>query len=195
VETKKQHWSYRRPREPSHPSNGQYSQLHPGIADHVQTWIDERLFGWSRSAKHGTSAWAGTSSHEASHAGTPDDSDEDDAGDLDEVVEFNPSYDETPGSPNLHKSRSRQGSYADLQRLRMTSAEGNLETLHAAGSTSTTGIDALRLRQAHRVRRHSLSDTVPVERIAAVDKRETFEEATHDINLESRWRKSQDQND
>ncbi|TFY74185.1 hypothetical protein EWM64_g9828, partial [Hericium alpestre] len=52
---------------------------------HPMTWLDERLFGWSRSAQRGTSAWAGgTRSQDISRAATPDVSDEEDTGDYDD---------------------------------------------------------------------------------------------------------------
>ena len=37
-----------------------------------QTWLDETLFGWTRSARRGTSAWAGSHAHDTSRAPTPD---------------------------------------------------------------------------------------------------------------------------
>ncbi|KAF8894585.1 hypothetical protein BD779DRAFT_1501913 [Infundibulicybe gibba] len=102
--SKKRYWCRRRTR--------------PG-AHHPMTWIDERLFGWSRSAQRGTSAWGGVSGDEASRVATPDISDEEDTGDYDNVVGIIPTYDEQQlGS--IHKSRSRQSSYADLQRLRIS---------------------------------------------------------------------------
>src|SRR6266446_10402484 len=52
---------------------------------HPMTWIDERLFGWSRSATRGTSAWGGNV-EDLSRVNTPDDSDEEDTGDYDNVV-------------------------------------------------------------------------------------------------------------
>jgi glycerol-3-phosphate O-acyltransferase/dihydroxyacetone phosphate acyltransferase len=105
-------------------------------------------------------------------------------GDLDEVVEFNPAYDDQPGSPRLGKPWSRQGSYADLQRLRMTSTEGELETVRFPRPSRSPEIDGSHLRQGPRVRRHSLSDGVSVERIAAVNPRVNFEDVTYEINQE-----------
>lgn len=88
----------------------------------LQTWIDERLFGWSRSAKHGTSAWSGshTPGVDISRSGTPNETDDDDAPDYDNVLGYFPDQDHQPGSPRGYKSRSRNSSYADLQRLRMS---------------------------------------------------------------------------
>jgi len=136
---------------------------------HPMTWIDERLFGWSRSAKHGTSAWGGvTPSIEISRSGTPNDSDDEEAPDYDDVLGYFPDQ-EQPGTPRVPKSRSRNSSYADLQRLRMTNTEEG-QGLHP--------------RQGHRSRKPSLSDSVPVNRIAATHPQEPFEAVTSEINGE-----------
>ncbi|KAK2466946.1 hypothetical protein APHAL10511_001204 [Amanita phalloides] len=84
---------------------------------HPMTWIDERLFGWSHSAKRGTSAWGGTSTDDGSRIGTPDDSDDEDTGDYDNVIGVLTPMNED--MLNIQKTRSRQSSYADLQKLRM----------------------------------------------------------------------------
>ncbi len=84
---------------------------------HPMTWIDERLFGWSRSAKHGTSAWGGNPADDISRVGTPDDSDDEDTGDYDNVIGVIPLNEDLL---DVQKIRSRQSSYADLQKLRMT---------------------------------------------------------------------------
>ncbi|KAJ4487991.1 glycerol-3-phosphate O-acyltransferase [Lentinula aciculospora] len=150
---------------------------------HPMTWIDERLFGWSRSADRGTSAWAGMSSEEPSHAGTPEDSDEEDAGDYDHVIGLVPGHDEYLGS----KSRSRNNSYANLQRLRLSSlAQTNATEVVSASSLSSPDDDGLHIRTGHRARRESLSDGVSVQRLAAVDRREPFPDATGDLNEEIR---------
>ncbi|KAF8077978.1 glycerol-3-phosphate O-acyltransferase [Lyophyllum atratum] len=146
---------------------------------HPMTWIDERLFGWSRSAKRGTSAWGGFSGDESSRIGTPDESDDEDTGDYDNLT--NPTA--TP------KPKSRQSSFADLQRLRLTPFP---RADYAAGATSADmtvvspigAEEGLHLRQGHRERRHSLSDGVPVTRLAEVDRAEPFADATHDLNDE-----------
>lgn len=87
-----------------------------------QTWLDERLFGWSKSANRGTSAWAGaTRSQEISRAATPDLSEDEEVADYDNVLGYLP-IDE--GAPHgHHRSRSKQNSYADLQKLRMSAIE------------------------------------------------------------------------
>lgn len=95
---------------------------------HPMTWIDERLFGWSRSAKRGTSAWSGISGDEASRIGTPDETDEEDTGDYDNVVGIVTSSEDANA-----KFKSRQSSYADLQRLRQNHAPPTI-----AGKESST---------------------------------------------------------
>lgn len=111
-----------------------------------------------------------------SRPGTPtlEESDEEDHGDYDHVIGYLPAYEDS-------KARSRQGSYADLQRLRMTTAQ-------PAGAISTsTGVqvsDSQPLQMRSRQRKHSLSDLIPVERIATVDREETFQNATVNLNKE-----------
>jgi len=135
---------------------------------HPMTWLDERLFGWSHSAKHGTSVWGGHST-DVSHLGTPNETDDEDHHpDYDNVLGYFPEM-----SPLATKSRSRTSSYADLQRLRMTAAP--------AAPTSNLDQDGLRDR---RKRKSSLSDNVPVTHIAEVSAGENFREATDDLNAE-----------
>jgi len=135
------------------------------------TWIDERLFGWSRSATRGTSAWGGNVD-DMSRINTPDDSDEEDTGDYDNVVGL-VGDEHTPAS---YKSRSRQSSYADLQRLRMAPLINQTRTENEDHHSPT--------RLPHRSRRASLSDGVAVTRIAAMDPEESFSAATQDLNDE-----------
>lgn len=136
------------------------------------TWLDERIFGWSRSSKRGTSAWGGTSgtgSEYPSRIGTPHESDDEEAGDYDNVIGLlNVHHEEH--HPKSAKARSRQNSYADLQRLRMA-------PLSAQGVPSPT--------IHHRERRHSLTDDFSVARIATVDQQELFADVTEDLNAES----------
>ncbi|KAG8217488.1 glycerol-3-phosphate O-acyltransferase [Butyriboletus roseoflavus] len=147
---------------------------------HPMTWLDERLFGWSRTATRGTSAWGGsTPTHEISRPATPvlDESDEEDHGDYDYVIGYLPAYEDA----SRGKPRSRQGSYADLQRLRMTS------TNQAGASSTSSSIQVSDNQSLHirpRQRKQSLSDLIPVERIATVDRQETFPNATVDLNEE-----------
>lgn len=145
---------------------------------HPMTWIDERLFGWSRSARRGTSAWNGSAADDGSRVGTPDFSDEEDAGDYDNVIGAILADEDSIGN---QKARSRQSSYADLQRLRMAPMAPLSST---QPSPSTQGDEGLRHRSGHRARKETLSDGVPVTRIATVDRKENFADATHGLNDE-----------
>ncbi|THH14858.1 hypothetical protein EW146_g5540 [Bondarzewia mesenterica] len=170
---------------------------------HPMTWLDERLFGWSRSAKRGTSAWAGgTYSQDISRAPTPDVSDDEDTGDYDNVLGILPG--EGYLTPNRHRSRSHHSSYADLQKFRMTATQQSGQgkamrspqlavqplpdnQTHPVGQgESPTEYEGLHHRQTHRGRKPSLSDSVAVERIAALDPDERFRECTDHINEEIR---------
>ena len=159
---------------------------------HPMTWIDERLFGWSRSAKRGTSAWGDFSGDEGSRLATPDETDDEDSGDYDNVIGIIPSSDDQlHPTQKSQKSRSRQSSYADLQRLRLSplprpsDAAQQLQSAGPSTAISSTESEAgFNLRQGHRTRRESLSDGVAVARIAAVDRAEQFANATHDLNDE-----------
>jgi len=150
---------------------------------HPMTWLDERLFGWSRSAHRGTSAWAGaTRSQEISRAATPDLSEDEEVADYDNVVGCLPIYE---GTPHGHRTRSRQNSYADLQKLRMSAigkgdTHGNVETYPGPLGDG----EGNHLRHGHRERKPSLSDGVAVDRIAAVDRQEEFKGVTEALNRE-----------
>ncbi|TFK76477.1 glycerol-3-phosphate O-acyltransferase [Pluteus cervinus] len=147
---------------------------------HPMTWLDERLFGWSKSARRGTSVWSGSVADE-SQMPTPDDTDEEDTGDYDNVVGI--VHDDPLGVSQ--KVKSRQSSYADLQRLRITPLTST--------TTATETDGALHFRHGQRSRKPSLTDGVHVKRIAAVDEKENFTEATHNLNDEiSRRKASQD---
>lgn len=161
----------------------------------LQTWLDERLFGWSKSASRGTSAWAGTSSHEISRAATPDISDEEDGpGDYDNLLGVLDSKKNTSHS----RARSARSSYADIQKLRRTSnapLPANFPVMTSATEPQfepnpSLDSDGLHMRHGHRTRRASLSDGVPVERISVLDRQEPFEEATREINQEISERKA-----
>ncbi|KAI0748033.1 glycerol-3-phosphate O-acyltransferase [Daedaleopsis nitida] len=167
---------------------------------HPMTWLDERLFGWSRSAKRGTSAWAGTRSQEISRAATPDVSDEEDAPDYDNILAV-PGGD---GHSLSTRPRSQRSSYADIQRLRRTSSAANtngsmLSPLSPVDPTVATGekhveTDGLHFRGQTRTRKASLSDAVPVEEIGEVDREERFKDATEDLNKKMlKRRNSQEQ--
>ncbi|PSR74916.1 hypothetical protein PHLCEN_2v9450 [Hermanssonia centrifuga] len=164
---------------------------------HPMTWLDERLFGWSRSAHRGTSAWAGTRSHEisraTSRAPTPDGSDDEEGpGDYDNLL----GYLEGKGSITRARSPSVQNSYADLQKLRRTSnaqANGNFPIMTEAKEPEfvlNPALDGDGLHIRTRVRKASLSDGVSVERISVLDRKEPFDEATRDLNKEIDERKS-----
>jgi glycerol-3-phosphate O-acyltransferase / dihydroxyacetone phosphate acyltransferase len=180
-------------------------RIFSGVANPVlQTWLDERLFGWSSSSKRGTSAWAGSPSGETTRVGTPEHSDGEDAGDYEHVLGVLP----PSGTVSPHRSRSRAGSYADLQKLRLSKpgARGAAATLLIPSTTSATSsarntavdspqnsgtgtdgsapgspTDSIRSRHG---RKSSLSDGVPVGRIAAVPRRESFDSATRELRRE-----------
>ena len=115
--------------------------------------------------------WSGI--EDPSSANTPDESDEEDAGDYDDVVGLIPPNDD-------QDTRSRQNSYADLQRLRMNSAGAThpLKTLNIDRHLDHPEESS---RLLHR-RGSTLSDDVPVESIAAIDPTMTFGDATESLN-------------
>ena len=150
------------------------------------TWLDERLFGWSPSARRGTSAWSGSHhGDETSRMPTPEGSEDEDAGDYDNVVGIVDEH------HSVAKTRSRNSSYADLQRLRMQALTPATKATTATEAVSTaiadnddSNIANRHTTGGHRARRPSLSDGVPVQRIAEVDRAEPFSEATQDLNEE-----------
>ncbi|KAG7092430.1 hypothetical protein E1B28_008786 [Marasmius oreades] len=153
---------------------------------HPMTWIDERLFGWTKSARRGTSAWSGIvlTLDEPSRAGTPDDSDEEDAGDYDNVIGLL--------QEEQLNSRSRTNSYAELQRLRSQSNPLGYSSQFSMSPTSVVAKgDQLSFRTGRRERRTSLSGQVPVERIAELDQQKDFGHATDDLNEEFRHSKDE----
>lgn len=91
-------------------------------------------------------------------------------------------------SPRL-RSRSLQGSYADLQKLRrgsnasstVTRVSGEELRFTPVHSTASSESDGLHMRHT---RKPSLSDGVPVKRLSTVDPEENFEEVTIKINEE-----------
>ena len=144
---------------------------------HPMTWIDERLFGWTRSSKRGTSVWNGV--EDPSRANTPDETDEEDAGDYDDVVGL------IPPNDDQDKTRSRQNSYADLQRLRQNSASAthpDVKSSNALNMDRQLDQPEESSRLLHRPRRSTLSDDVPVESIAAIDPKMAFSDATQSLN-------------
>lgn len=106
-------------------------------------------------------------------------------------------YLEVRGAQSPRAGRSNQNSYADLQRLRSGSGGGKDNNVKfAAGSTlmevneSADGIQ-IRQRRGSRTRKRSLSDSVSVERIGALDRDETFRDATEDLNHELEKRRDE----
>ena len=79
-----------------------------------QTWLDERLFGWTRSGRTGT-AWAGSGSNPPSGQDSPETSDDEDTGDYDDIVGLLRTYE---GPSQDSRLRSGRSSYADLKQLR-----------------------------------------------------------------------------
>lgn len=197
-------------------SLGMYRRkVHTGTIDgqgsllvHPMTWLDERLFGWSRSARRGTSAWGGTSasSLSASRVASPDASDDEDQGDYDNVLGYLPSIvgDAIGGLGLARGSRtpkSLRSSFADLPSVRR--AEEDRARLgvktdgrrNSASRLSQPSSPLLSTRQlpdsptssvrGPRRRKMSLTDNVPVERIGRLDRRESFTEATEELNIEN----------
>jgi len=161
------------------------TQENINLLAHPMNWLDDRLFGWSRSARRGTSAWAGSlpRSRDTSRTASPEVSDDEDTGDYDNVLGIlHP--DDGHVTPNRVGSQSRHGSYADLQNLRTTGVQGQSPSrpMRPPGSPTEGGLH-------RRERRASLSDRVTVERIGALDPRELFKDCTEDINNEIRERK------
>ncbi|KAG8968616.1 hypothetical protein FRC03_006737 [Tulasnella sp. 419] len=160
---------------------------------HPMTWLDERLFGWSRSAKRGTSVWGGTKSTDASRLPSPNASDdEEDHGDYDEVVGYLGVYENSPGRK---RAKSLQNSYADLQQLKKS---GSQQHLNPIGSpllqVNTLPGDSNGQLLHRRERKGSLTDDVKVRRLAELDRQEPFKEATLDINRENSFRRKQSKN-
>ncbi|KAI5124541.1 hypothetical protein M0805_003063 [Coniferiporia weirii] len=150
---------------------------------HPMTWLDERLFGWSRSAVRGTSAWTGNSSQQPSRVGSPDITDDEDHGDYEYVLGFLPS--DSDGTPSRLRSRSVRSSYADLQQLKATPVAASGASVRYDASLSLLNGDILFRGSQHRERKGSLNDGVPVERIGLVNRAEAFREATEEINHEN----------
>lgn len=84
---------------------------------HPLTWVDERLFGWTHSARRNLSS-TGSASGAPSHINTPEVSDDEDEGlgDYENVIGYLHKYEQD--SLPKKGSRSNHTSYADLQQLR-----------------------------------------------------------------------------
>jgi glycerol-3-phosphate O-acyltransferase/dihydroxyacetone phosphate acyltransferase len=217
------------------PASGETSGLnrrktHTGTIDgqgqllvHPMTWLDERLFGWSRSTRRGTSAWGGytnASSRAASGPASPDVSDDEDHGDYDNVINYLPSIVGDAitglGFGKVKTPRSARGSFADSPSVKRAEGEraARLSVSHQSGlnnmySPRTPGtasgwdnlspLDTTRTPRRSqppsptlsthsggvRRRKMSLTGAVPVTRIGQLDRTETFEEATDQLNQEN----------
>lgn len=157
---------------------------------HPMTWLDERLFGWSKSSHRGTSAWGGTvaSSVDASRVGSPDISDDEDHGDYDNVIGYLPNITNSPVGL-ARQPKSLRGSFADLPSV---GSRENLATMNPQLSPLVpidgSGVLTHR-RPGQRERKPSLSGNVPVERIGRIDHDEHFKEATEELNQENEARR------
>lgn len=176
------------------------------------SWLDERLFGWSKSVWRGTSVWGGSGA--PSGINTPELSDDEGAADYDNVLGYLNAYSSGSRTPGRKRARSTHQSYADLQQWRKA-AEGDgsepkprvpseldlapVFSAHFASSTkaptqirtSDLADDAgLVLRKpGSRERRQSLSDLTPVERIGQLPLNESFREDTKELNRENEKRR------
>jgi glycerol-3-phosphate O-acyltransferase/dihydroxyacetone phosphate acyltransferase len=110
--------------------------------------------------------------------GTPSISDDEETGDYDDVIGLLSPLEEQAGV--VGKGRSRQSSYADLQRLRMAPLSVQTRSV-PANMQDTSNNTGPPTQSQHRVRRPSLSDGVAVSRIAAEDPNEPFSEATQNL--------------
>lgn len=175
---------------------------------HPMAWLDERIWGWTRSARRGTNAWAGPKSNDASRIHTPtgsDDESEEEHGDYDDIVGLIPGW---VSPSNRKRSRSLANSYADLQQLKRN-AESGKRPLHpedkhlipkvslpplATDPPKPAGQDSPKTSPMRRERRPSLSDKVEVTRLAKLNPGEPFKECTEDINREVQVRRRQTSN-
>lgn len=162
------------------------------------TWLDERLFGWSRSTRRGTSAWGGgTPMTELSRAATPDASDSEE-GDYEHVISYLGSYTGDNASYRT-RSRSLKGSYADLHLLKTKDSVGNSAdstkpelknanspALRFRATGNDLGSDPFQNghREAPRARKSSLTDRVPVEKIGNLTSTDSFQTSTSILNKE-----------
>lgn len=169
---------------------------------HPMTWLDERLFGWTRSVR-GSSEGIVSENGEIIEPGPGDeDDDDDDTGDYDDVFGLLHKYEGQQAATKL-RPKSGRSSYADLQQLRQGGESRSLHhkspsnsaflqlapVYHRADSSdshpqSPTATDVAQ-RTSPRKRRGSLSDSISVGRIGEVPPQESFKNATLDINRES----------
>jgi len=115
---------------------------------HPMTWLDERIFGWSRSAKRGTNVWGqhigdnsrGTSPI-ASDGEESDGERTDDHGDWDDVLGIVDIYERRRRSRST-SGASRRASYKDLHKLGMESSPVSGHQHHSAsGSPQHARVD------------------------------------------------------
>ncbi|KIO34813.1 hypothetical protein M407DRAFT_240595 [Tulasnella calospora MUT 4182] len=180
------------------------------LLTHPITWLDERIWGWTRSARRGTNVWAGPKSTEASRMHSPDASDEEseeETGDYDDVLGNIPGY---VSPSNRLRSRSLANSYADLQQLKRSTEQRKhlhpedhhlapikvpVDSSASVSPTSTTHPDGdgqpPSPSSPRRERRNSLEGNVHVGRLAVLDQEEPFKECTEDINRETQIRRRQ----
>jgi glycerol-3-phosphate O-acyltransferase/dihydroxyacetone phosphate acyltransferase len=148
------------------------------------------LFGWSKSSKRGTSAWAAPPrSLDGSRLPTPETSDDEDGGDYDNVLGYL-----SDGYISPVATRSRAGSYADLQKLKMSKTAGATLAVPTAVPGPAPTADPGRPRsgsvgsspggspRTKRARGNSLTEVVPVQEINKCDKSQPFEEMTEQLN-------------
>ncbi|KZT11385.1 uncharacterized protein LAESUDRAFT_747111 [Laetiporus sulphureus 93-53] len=109
---------------------------------HPMTWLDERLFGWSRSAWSGS----GSRSQTASSAVTPEGSDVEEEGDYDDVLGFL----EQTAHPQPRRERS---SYSDLQKVRK-------DAVSPGDEAGFTGTEMVFDREGMQMRMRTCTSTV-----------------------------------
>ncbi|ORY32320.1 hypothetical protein BCR39DRAFT_523975 [Naematelia encephala] len=108
------------------------------VLSHPMLWLDERIFGWSRSASVGQSVWGGTKmdktrSEPSTASGSPAESDDEeyeadvDYDDVLAIIDTRRSSGGGPGSSPRAKRRGRGKSYSDVQNLRSGPASPSLD--------------------------------------------------------------------
>ncbi|KAH8827842.1 glycerol-3-phosphate O-acyltransferase [Flagelloscypha sp. PMI_526] len=166
-----------------HSSTGAVDAQGMGLT-HPMTWLDERLFGWSRSSRRGS--WGGET---PLSVGTPNDSDDEDGGDYEPVLRVIDGLSApSSGLSGLKKSdsRSRQGSYADLQRLKMTAGNASSSSSNTASTGLQTPGHSHDGELYHRHRHPSLADSISVSTISGKrDRTDDFVDVTRELNEEA----------
>ncbi|KZV71648.1 glycerol-3-phosphate O-acyltransferase [Peniophora sp. CONT] len=145
------------------------------LLTHPMTWLDEHLFGWTTSARRGTSAWAGRDSGEASRAPSPGPGHEsDDEHDYEHVLGIVRAL--AGGDRSANRSRKmRSNGHGGVNGMSPVEEKGKSTAVSGAGEE----------RETHRrQRRPTLTDGVPVARIGSLERGEGFDECTRKINGE-----------